>query len=72
MGDMCDTLLTLVMLNPDKPDFVFTAASPGLAASFDTRQVREALGGGISLNEPDIVAWMKASIEEEFKPILEG
>ena len=23
MGEMCDTLLTLVLLNPDKPDFVF-------------------------------------------------
>ena len=71
MGAMCDTLLTLVMLNPDKPDFVFEAASPSFSAFFDTRQVREALGG-IALNEPDVVAWMKASIEEEFKPILEG
>ena len=71
MGEMCDTLLTLVMLNPDKPDFVFEADSPQSTALFDTRQVREALGE-IPLNEPDIVAWMKASIEEEFKPILEG
>ena len=70
MGEMCDTLLTLVMLNPDKPDFVFEAAAPGLSALFDTRQVREAVEG-IPLNEPDIIAWIQASIEEEFKPILE-
>jgi len=70
MGDICDSLLTLVVLNPDQPEFLFRAVSPTSEALFDTRQVREVLGG-ISLNEPDIIAWMKESIEEEFKPILE-
>ncbi len=71
MGEMCDTLLTLVVLNPDTPEFVFEATAPALEASFDTRVLREAMGG-LPLNEPDIVEWMKASITEEFKPILEG
>lgn len=70
MGDICDTLLTLVILNPETPEFVFEAKSPSRTALFDTRIVREALGG-LPLNEPDIIAWMKESIEEEFKPILE-
>lgn len=70
MGEMCDSLLTLVILNPDRPDFVFKATSPSQEAFFDTRMVREAVGG-ISLNESDISAWMKESIDEEFKPILE-
>ena len=70
MGAICDTLLTLVVLNPDGPEFVFRASSPAAEASFDTREVRQALGG-VSLNEPDVAAWIKASIEEEFKPILE-
>ena len=70
MGDICDSLLTLVVLNPDKPDFFFQAKAPGLEASFDTRQLRQALGE-VALNEPDVTAWMKESIEEEFKPILE-
>ncbi len=70
MGAMCDTLLTLVMLNPDTPDFVFEAASSTLSASFDTRQLKEVIGE-VKLNEPEVVAWMKESIEEEFKPILE-
>ena len=71
LGEMCDTLLTLVMLNPNVPDFVFEATTPLLSASFDTREIREALGG-LPLNTPDIVAWMKEAIDEEFKPILEG
>ena len=70
LGDICDSLLTLVVLNPDRPEFLFQATSPQLTACFDTRQLREVLGG-LPLNEPDIIAWMKGSIEEEFKPILE-
>ena len=70
MGDICDSLLTLVMLNPDEPEFLFQASSPAAEASFDTRHLREVLGG-VPLNEPDVIAWMKESIEEELKPILE-
>lgn len=70
MGAMCDTLLTLVVLNPDAPEFVFTASAPGQTASFDTRIVREALGG-VPLNQPDVADWMREAINEEFKPILE-
>ena len=70
LGDICDSLLTLVVLNPEEPEFLFQAESAENSAVFDTRQIREVLGG-IPLNEPDIIAWMKESIEEEFKPILE-
>lgn len=70
MGALCDTLLTLVVLNPETPDFIFTAQSASREASFDTRLVREALGG-VPLNEPDVVEWIRNAIEEEFKPILE-
>ena len=45
MGDICDSLMTLIVLNPETPDFVFRATAPGKEALFDTRQVREALGG---------------------------
>ncbi len=70
MGDICDTLLTLIALNPERPEFFFLASSPGGQASFDTRVVRAALGG-VPFTEPDVLAWIKESIDEEFKPILE-
>lgn len=70
MGRMCDTLLSLVVLNPDAPDFLFEASRPGMEANFDTRTVREALGG-VPMNTPDVTDWMRQAIEEEFKPILE-
>lgn len=70
MGDICDTLLTLIVLNPETPEFLFHAVSAEREALFDTRQVRKVLGG-VALNEPEIAAWVKESIDEEFKPILE-
>ena len=70
LGDICDSLLTLVVLNPNEPEFLFQASSPKSEAMFDTRQLRQVLGD-VPLNEPDIINWMKESIEEEFKPILE-
>lgn len=70
MGDICDSLITLIVLNPETPDFVFQASASGRKALFDTRQVREALGG-VGLAAPEVAAWIKESIDEEFKPILE-
>lgn len=70
MGDMCDTLITLVLMNPEKPEFVFIARSPGHEAEFDTRVVRQALGD-VPLNEPEVAQWIRDAINEEFKPILE-
>ena len=70
MGKICDTLLTLVVLNPDTPEFVFSARSPGREANFDTRQIRDALGG-VPLNAAEVIDWMRQSIDEKFKPILE-
>ncbi|HNW86141.1 MAG TPA: ATP-binding protein [Candidatus Limiplasma sp.] len=70
MGQICDTLLTLVVLNPETPEFVYEARSPALEASFDTRVVRQALGG-VALNTPEVIDWMRDAINEEFQPILE-
>jgi hypothetical protein len=70
MGSMCDTLLTLVLLNPQTPAFIFTARGHGLQADLDTREIQRALGE-VPLNDPDVAQWLRDAIEEEFKPILE-
>lgn len=71
IGDVCDTLYTLIMMNPAHPDFVLQCETPKEKACFDTRLVREALGG-LPLNEPEIAAWIKAALYEEINPVLGG
>ena len=45
--------------------------TPAGEADFDTRQVRQVLGG-VSLAEPAVVAWMKEALEETINPIFGG
>ena len=71
IGDVCGTMLTLIIANPERPDFCLEVTTPHGEATFDTRIIREALGG-LPLNEPEIVAWMQASLEEEIQPIFGG
>lgn len=71
VGDLAGTMLSLVITNPEKPDFCLEVQAPQGEASFDTRLIREALGG-LPLNEPEIVDWMQASLEEEIQPIFGG
>ncbi len=71
LGDLAGTMTTLISANPDKPDFVLTCKSVKGEMLFDTRQVRQVLSG-VSLNEPEITAWMLSAIQEEIEPIFGG
>jgi len=71
MGDLAGTILSLILTNPDKPDFLFVGKSPAGEGSFDTREVRAVLAG-IPLNEPAVTAWMKDALEETINPIFGG
>jgi len=75
LGDIPGTLLTLIMAHPLTPDFLFEGKSPLGEASFDTREIRAVLGD-VPLNKPDVVQWMKDTLEEQilpiFNPILGG
>ena len=71
LGDLAGTMLSLILANPDRPDFLFEGKSPAGEADFDTRQVRQVLGG-VSLAEPAVVAWMKEALEETINPIFGG
>ncbi len=71
LGDLPGTLTTLVTMNPDKPEFTLHCKSPKGEMQFDTREVREALQG-VSLNEPEVAAWIQESLREEIEPIFGG
>ena len=71
MGDLAGTILSLILVNPDRPDFLFEGRSPTGEGSFDTREVRAVLSG-VPLNEPAVTAWMKEALEETINPIFGG
>ena len=72
LGDLSGTLLSLMMTNPLKPDFLFEGKTPKGECTFDTREVRSALGSVIPLNEPEVAAWLQEALNEEINPILGG
>lgn len=71
LGDLSGTILSLILTNPDRPEFLFEGASPKGSGSFDTREIRQALDG-VALNEPAVIAWMKDALTETIDPIFGG
>lgn len=71
LGDLAGTILSLILTNPDKPDFLLEGSSPRGEGCFDTREIRNVLAG-VPLNEPEVAAWMKEALEETINPIFGG
>ena len=71
VGDLAETMATLILANPEHPDFTLFCRSPEAEMQFDTREIRSALGG-VSLAEPEVYQWILASLNEEIEPILGG
>ena len=63
LGDLTGTMQALILGAPDKPDFRLNYTENGREFCFDTREVREVLGG-VSLAEPAVLQWIKSAIEE--------
>ena len=72
LGHLSGTLLSLMLTNPLFPDFLFEGKSPKGEGSFDTREVRQALGSDIPFNEPSVAAWLKEALDEEINSIFGG
>ena len=72
LGDLSGTVLSLILTNPLRPDFLFEGGTPLGEASFDTREARAALGSDIPFNEPSVAAWLKEALDEEINSIFGG
>lgn len=71
LGDLSSTMATLIMGSPDMPEFSLDCSSPAGNMHFSTEDIRPALEG-VSLAEPEVVAWIQESLHEEIEPILGG
>ena len=71
VGDLAETMATLILGSPDKPEFTLRCKSAFGEMDFSTAEVREALGG-VPLTEPEVIQWISQSLKEEIEPILGG
>lgn len=63
LGDLKDTMLTLIVGSPEKPEFLLDYRRDGREFLFDTREIRGALGG-LPLGAPEIAAWIGEYLTE--------
>ena len=63
LGDMPGTICSLLLACPEGVEFEFFFGADDREFDLDTAQIREALGG-LPLNEPDILEWVRQYAEE--------
>ena len=66
LGDMPDTVKTLIHGSPDI-DFTFTHQTERGTVELSTAAIREILGEGISLAEPEILMWIEGNLREQYQ-----
>ncbi len=71
LGNMTETVLSTVICN-EQIDFVYIYIVNDKTFTFDTREVKGILGEGISLQVPDVFAWLKEHLEESTNEINGG
>jgi len=70
LGDIASTIATLIQCNSDR-EWLYRYTVDGRSFTLDTREMREMLGG-VPLNEPDIVCWIREFVTQNTKEIDGG
>lgn len=70
LGDMSETLLTLVMCNPHI-DFIYRHAVNKSEFRFDTREIKQMIEG-VDINNTEVVSWMRQYLNEQIKSLYGG
>ena len=65
LGDVISTVVSLVQGSPEV-DFVFRHAMPDRTVELDTREIKAVLGDDIPLSSPDVLVWIRATLEEQY------
>ncbi len=62
LGDVVGTMLCLIVGNPHV-DFVFRYRRNGDSYELDTRAIREVLGEDVPLSDPEVLAYLRETLE---------
>ncbi len=68
LGDIVSTVTTLIQGSPEI-DFEFRHSGKDFDVLLDTRQMREILGEGIPLSDPEILVWIAQYLQEQYNNI---
>ncbi len=66
MGNLPETMLTLVNGTPEGIEFTLEYSVDGRGFDFSTEEVRQMLGG-VPLNTPEVLAWIRDYISENIE-----
>ena len=65
LGDVISSVVTLIQGDPET-DFLFIHNRPSGQVRLDTRELREVLGDEVPLDLPDVLAWIRGNLEEQY------
>lgn len=65
LGDVISTVVSLVQGSPEV-DFYFRHTMPDRCVELDTREIKAVLGDDIPLSSPDVLVWIRATLEEQY------
>lgn len=66
LGDIIGTVCTLIQGTDDGIDYRFVHIMPDKTVELDTRQMRGILGDEVSLNDPEVMAWIRDYLQEGY------
>jgi hypothetical protein len=66
MGDLTGTVVTLIQGAPDV-DFTYSHKRENGEVRLACSEIREVLGGEISLSEPEILNWIRSYLSEQYE-----
>lgn len=72
LGDIAQSLWTAIVTHPFSPDFVLSLSSPKGSETFDTRELRQALGPEIGLDEPEVSQYILQALQAQCQTVFEG
>ncbi len=72
LGALDQTVLSLIQMNPEAPEFSLRLSSPAGESDFDTAQIRAVLGPEVPLNEPEVISYLSQTLSGQLRSILGG
>ncbi|MPW24830.1 ATP-binding protein [Alkalibaculum sp. M08DMB] len=71
LGNMIDTILSIILSLKENSDLIYEHHYNNKMFTFDTREIKSIIGNQVSINQIEIMNWIKEYIEEGFSNLME-